>query len=131
EAIQAQWDSVVRELRKHYSLYQTFDEYPGLLATFQLVAAQRDFYKIVFGSKGSAALIRRKEAYLAAAVQHDLEQQKLQTPFAHLPPELVAKFIIGAGVRLMVWWIETPNDYSGEQMAATIYEMIHHTKPPI
>src|SRR5690242_7433215 len=34
-AIQDQWDTVVRELRQHYSLYQTFDEYPGIVATFQ------------------------------------------------------------------------------------------------
>ena len=128
-AIQDQWDTVVRELRKHYSLYQTFDEYPGIVATFQLAAAHRDFYKIVFGSAGSGALIRRKEMYLAAAIERDLEQQTLQAPFSHLPPELVAQFIIGAGVRLMVWWIETPNDYGVDQMASILYEMIHHAKP--
>jgi len=129
EAIQEQWDVVVRELRKHFSVYQVFDEYPGLIASFQLVAAQREFYKIVFGSRGSAALIRRKEAYLAAAIEHEIKHQKLQTSFSHLPPEIVAQFIIGAGVRLMVWWIETPNDYSVEQMASMIYAMLHPALP--
>jgi len=129
EAIRDEWDRVDRDLNKDYSPYQTFDEYPGLVASFQQAAAQRDLYKIMFGSSGSAALIRRMEAYLAAEVEREIKQRHILGLFSNLPPVLVAQFIIGAGVRLMVWWIETPNEYSVEKMASMLYEMIHHAKP--
>ncbi len=129
KAIQEEWDRIDRELNKGYSPYQTFDEYPGLVAVFQQADAQRSFYKIVFGSSGSAALIRRMEAYLAAEVEREIKQRQILGVFSSLPPVLVSQFVIGACVRLFVWWIETPNKYNAKQMATMLYEMLHHTKP--
>lgn len=130
EAIRDEWDKLDQELNKGYAPDQSFDEYPGLLASFQQASAQRDFYKIVFGSNGSAALIRRMEAYLAAEVEREIKERHILGLFADLPPVLVAQFIIGASVRLMVWWLETPNSYSVEQMASMLYKMVHHVNPP-
>jgi hypothetical protein len=46
------------------------------------------------------------------------------------PPEVTAQIVIGAVLNLVIWWLETPNEYSTLQMAGMLYETLHHKKPP-
>jgi hypothetical protein len=41
-----------------------------------------------------------------------------------------AQIITGAVMRLVIWWLETENDYTPEQMAGLLYWTLHHREPP-
>ena len=36
----------------------------------------------------------------------------------------------GLIIRMIVWWLETPNQYSAAQMAGMLYQVLYRKKPP-
>lgn len=106
-------------------------EYYGYVKMLQHAAANQDLYRIMLGGKGSTILTNRIQELLAADIINHLKTRshEILGDF-HLPPEVVAQVLTGAITRLMLWWIETPNSYTVEQMAGMLYEALHHRKPP-
>jgi AcrR family transcriptional regulator len=136
----AAW-SVIREgfeatdREAHRVLTESFEgrmppqpEYFGYVNMFRLAEQNRDLYRMMLGGQGSALLTARAQDYIAA----DLEREALFWPIYEgyeAPRQVVAQIVTGAIVRLITWWLETDNDYSAEQMAAMLYETLHHRKP--
>jgi hypothetical protein len=46
-------------------------------------------------------------------------------PNPQVPPEVMAQTIVGALVRLVFWWLETPNEFSAKEMADMLWQAIH------
>ena len=98
--------------------------YLGYLLTFEHAAENQDLYRLMMGSQGSALLTHRVAQVLAGQIEASIQSGEY-LPDLQQPPEVVAQVIVGALVRLVLWWLETPNDYRPDQMADMIYAIIH------
>lgn len=105
-------------------------EYLSWVMLFEYVANGRDTFAALFGSQGSARLLERYHTYLASLHERHL-RSGLYSFALDLPPEFVAQFLTGALVRLLLWWAETPNTYTAEQMAQMVYQAAYRHPPPL
>jgi len=106
-------------------------EYYGYLNIFHHVETNRNLYRVMLGGKGFSILTNRIQELLAADIIQHLQSNtaEILSDF-DLPPEVIAQILTGAITRLVLWWIETPNSYTGEQMAGMLYKALHHKEPP-
>ncbi len=106
-------------------------EYYALLNIFRHSEKNRDLYRVVFGSKGSASLTGRVQDLLAKIFLSDIRDQRASTDSQReVPDEFLAQMMTGLVTRLVTWWLETPNDYSAEEMAAMTYRSVYRLTPP-
>ncbi|MBN1317925.1 MAG: TetR family transcriptional regulator C-terminal domain-containing protein [Anaerolineales bacterium] len=86
-------------------------------------------YRVILGNKGSSLMTDRVQQYMVANMLDDISRYGIYADM-ELPPEVIAQIVVGALLGLAVWWLETPDQYSVDQMAAMLYEALHHRKPP-
>ena len=101
--------------------------YLGYRVTFETAARHRDLYKVMLGSRGSSLITHRVADYLASAIQQSIEQKGYLSDLDY-PPQLLAQYLVGALMRLVLWWLETPNEYSPTEMADMVFELIHRKR---
>jgi len=51
-------------------------------------------------------------------------------PGFNIHAEIEAQILTGMISRLFYWWLENPNNYSAEQMAAMTYKVLYRKNPP-
>ncbi len=90
--------------------------------TFRHVAQHRDLYRTLLTGTSAAAITRRVRAYLAGHVLRGL--RNLPANSLLLPAEVMANYIAGAEVGLIVWWIESESPYSADEMAAMCHRLV-------
>ena len=121
------------EQEAHHSLDQHMPqvEYYGLLNIFSHADKNRDLYRVVFGGQGSAMLTARVQDFLAKAFLVDI-QNASEPPEVNfnIPHEIEAQILTGMISRLLFWWLETPNHYTSQQMAAMTYQALYRKQPP-
>jgi len=105
-------------------------EYYGYANIFEHVAHNQDLYRVLLGKKGHAGMADRVRAYMVAETLQDMQGMGLYDDLGQ-PPEITAQIVVGSIINLAIWWLETPNGYTPRQMAAMLYEALHHRKPPI
>jgi AcrR family transcriptional regulator len=106
-------------------------EYYGLLNIFCHAEKNRDLYRVMFGGRGSAMLAARVQDLMAEAFLHDIRNAPARPNINFdLPEEIRAQLLTGVISRLLFWWLETPNSYSAEQMAAMTYKALYRKQPP-
>jgi AcrR family transcriptional regulator len=103
-------------------------EYLSWLMFFEMAAETRDFSNAVMNGKGSWFLYRQLVKYVTDLHESNLTEQRYSVDL-ELPPAIVAHFVTGALLHVVNWWLETPNDYTPEQMADMFYEMIYREPP--
>jgi AcrR family transcriptional regulator len=134
EAIWASFEGLFRQLEQ--SAHRQLDrrtpqvEYYGLLNIFQHAAAHRDLYRVMLGGQGSARLAGRAQDYLAGIFLTDIRAAPPPEQDFHLPEEFEAQYLVGVLARLLYWWLETPQDYTAEQMAGMTYMVVYRKAPP-
>jgi hypothetical protein len=104
-------------------------EYLSWVLLFEYAASRRAATAALFGSRGSAALLQRYQAYLVKLYEDNLAQG-VYSAGLDLPPVFLAQYMTGALVRLLVWWSETDTGYTPRQMADLLYEAAFRAKPP-
>jgi AcrR family transcriptional regulator len=104
-------------------------EYHGWCWGFNYLAEHRAEYLELFGSGGSAELRKRYEAYMTGVYEEGLRMQ-IYSARIDLPTEFMTQFMAGATTKLMLWWLETPNNYTPEQMAEMLYRMVYRAEVP-
>lgn len=104
-------------------------EYLSWVMLFEYVSTVREGFIALFGSQGSAHLLERYQTYLAKLHENNL-RSGLYSAALDLPPEFLAQYMTGALMRLLLWWAETPNDYTPEQMAQMVYQAAYRQPPP-
>jgi AcrR family transcriptional regulator len=104
-------------------------EYYGYLNTFRHAQQNRDLYRVMLGSQGSAAISTQALNYMAEDTLQDMDKMTIYTDF-DLPKEITVQLVVGAMFRVLIWWLETPNSYTPEDMAAMVYQGLHHHQPP-
>ncbi len=100
------------------------------LTIFSHVDANKDLMRVVIGKKGHVLLANRLYDYLVEMLIRDLEPNIHRTP-VKLPISFVANYLIGAQMRLIVWWLEQAPHYTPQQMAAMYYEMTIGVPAPV
>ena len=121
------------ELEAHNQLDRRIPqgEYYGLLNIFRHAEKNRDLYRVMFGRHGSAMLTTRAQDFMANAFLYDIRNAPPPSDVDfNLPEEIEAQILTGLISRLLFWWLETPNDYSAEQMAAMTYMSLYRKPPP-
>jgi AcrR family transcriptional regulator len=104
-------------------------EYYGYVNIFLHVAENKDTYRAILGGKGSQEVASRVRAYLVIETIQDIERFDLYADIGQ-PPELTAEIVVGMLISLVIWWLDSPAEYTPEQMGAIIYRTLHHRKPP-
>ena len=103
--------------------------YSCYVQTFEHAANNWQLFRIVLNSNGVKALTTNMEEYFAPQIEHILDITGLSHKIS-TPAELLTECITGALVRMMTWWLQTPNEYSTEQIAGIFYELVHRESPP-
>ena len=107
-------------------------EYYGFLNIFRHAEKNRDLYRVMLGSHGSAVLTGRVQDYLANVFLYDIRNAPAPPEVNfNIPEEIEAQLLTGVITRLIFWWLETPNSYSAEQMAAMTYKALYRKNPPL
>jgi len=120
-----------RDAHQRYDRRMPQVEYYGLLNIFRHAAVHRDLYRVIFGRQGSAMLSARAQDFLASAFLYDIRTAPPPPDVDfHIPEEIEAQIVTGIITRLLFWWLETPHNYSPEQVAGYTYEAVYRKKPP-
>jgi AcrR family transcriptional regulator len=104
-------------------------EYLSWIAIFRYMHHQRESFSAMFGRQGSAKLTQYYQTYLAEIHEENLRLGRYQAG-VDLPPTFLAQFMAGAMLRLLIWWIESDNTYTAEQMAEMLYQAVYREPPP-
>lgn len=129
---EAVWSMIERGLRKEDNFAQRQpnkhsqeDPLLSVLATiFRHADQHRDLYTVMLGSKGSAALTNRIQDWLAADFVKEIERFSLAPNHKSVPLNMAAQIITGSLTRLIIWWLNTENEYSADQMAALLFQSL-------
>lgn len=105
-------------------------EYLVWLRKFQYAAEHRELFMVMLGGKGASWMTERIIEYLVAAMVQHMEEGSC-FPHVKTPPKIYAEVVTGGLVRLIQWWLQTPNDYTPKQMADQFFEIIFHQPPPV
>ncbi len=106
-------------------------EYYYYLNIFHHAERNQALYRVMLGSQGSSTIKARVQSYFVSEFERDISMlpKQLFSGFG-IPKDVLAQVVMGAVMQVMLWWLETPNPYSPEQMAGLLYEALHHKKPP-
>ncbi|MEZ4671957.1 MAG: TetR/AcrR family transcriptional regulator [Anaerolineae bacterium] len=104
-------------------------EYAVWLRMFEYASVHRDLFTTLLAGSGSARLTERIQQYFADRMERLIQDGQCLPQFK-LPPRFVAEFTSGALIRMFIWWLNNPNDYTPQQMAAQYFEMVFHFPPP-
>jgi AcrR family transcriptional regulator len=120
-----------REAHKQLDHHMPQVEYYGFLNIYHRAETNRDLSRLMFGGKGSAELTIRAQDFLVKIFLYDIDNapKPTETNF-NLPAEFKAQILAGVISRLLFWWLETPNNYSAEQMATMTYMALYRKNPP-
>ncbi|MEE4194656.1 MAG: TetR/AcrR family transcriptional regulator [Anaerolineae bacterium] len=129
---EAIWSLIEREIHEEKVLVHHFaTEQPGVVTLqaafaniFRHADQHRDLYTVMLGSKGSSALTNRVQDWLADDFYQEIEHFSLTQNHKSVPLNIVAQIITGALTRLIMWWLNTDNPYSADQMAALFYQSL-------
>jgi AcrR family transcriptional regulator len=120
-----------REAHKHLDRRIPQVEYYGLLNIFRHAEKNRDLYRVMFGGQGSAMLTARVQDFLPKVFLYDIRNAPEPPDINfNIPEEIEAQMLTGVISRLLFWWLETPNNYTAEQMAAMTYKALYRKQPP-
>lgn len=104
-------------------------EYLSWVFIFEYVASVREGFIAMMGSQGSAKILQRYQDYLAALHESNLRSGQYSANL-DLPPDFLAQYMTGALMRLLLWWAETPNTYTPQDMAKMVYQAAYRQPPP-
>ena len=84
---------------------------------------------MLVSSRGSQEAANRAKQYMVEETILDIKNYGVYKDIGQ-PPDITAQIVVGLLFSLIFWWIETPNDYSLEDMAEIMYRTLHHKDPP-
>ncbi|XGV96584.1 MAG: TetR/AcrR family transcriptional regulator [Leptolyngbya sp. BL-A-14] len=85
---------------------------------FQHFADHHRLYRVLLTEKGAAMVFPRLLEILTQLAEQDVILKDVVQPKTGIPTGLVAHYVAGAVLGLVVWWLNNDQPYSPEQMAA-------------
>jgi AcrR family transcriptional regulator len=104
-------------------------EFMSWVFIFDYADKARESFKDIFGRQGSTVLLQRYQDHLAELHESNM-RAGLYTAKLDVPLDFLAQFITGALMRLLIWWVETPNTYTALDMARMLYQTVYRQPPP-
>jgi AcrR family transcriptional regulator len=84
------------------------------------MAKQREVFKAAIGRRSGHGVVRRFKEMVFQLVESDLKRRRY--PAAKKP--WIAKFLAGAIVETMVWWVDTPNPPPIKEMVSELEQLV-------
>ena len=118
-------DSHEREIDLGNQPMQSQDLPPlGLVKLLRHIQSNADFYRVMLGKQGDPAFCAQTfRNYIEQGYRRILSSQASQSDPSRPPIDLTVSYILGAGVSAIVWWLETDQASSPEQMAVWLYQL--------
>ena len=85
---------------------------------FQHFADHHRLYRVLLTEKGAVMVFTRLLKILSQVAEQDVILKDVDQPQTGIPTHLVAHYVTGALLGLVVWWLNNDRPYSVEQMAA-------------
>jgi AcrR family transcriptional regulator len=93
-------------------------------ADFDHLAENAEFYKVMFGRRGSPAFMVDIRQFLAhMSVGLAIRDMQKRGQELRLPPDLIANFMAGAELGVMAWWLENGQQYSPKEMSRMVFQL--------
>ena len=89
---------------------------------FRHIAANANLYRVILSGQGGARIARNIREYLAGHVLGALKS--LPAKQRALPADVLANYMAGAELGLVMWWLENGQPYPPERMAAMTQQLI-------
>jgi AcrR family transcriptional regulator len=96
--------------------------YEAYLLTFQHVEQNHVLYKALLNSQSGTQVIRHIHDYLAEMILKGISRSP--TFPATVPDEVLAHYIAGTELAMVMWWIEHDRPYPVDQMARMVYTLM-------
>lgn len=126
---EAVWSLIEHGLRETDLLaHMAFEQDPASVTfetaiqnMFHYVDQNKILFQIMLGSKGNATVIQRVQDWLANDLIQEANTLKRDQIIAGVSIEIAAQLITGAITRMAIWWLENPNPYTADEMAAMTF----------
>jgi len=104
-------------------------DYLSFVSFFQYIGQTGSLLRAVAAGRAGALLTEYIARYTADRASQRLLEEDPFVAF-DIPADVAAQFMSGALMRLVRWWIETPNNYTAEQMGAMFYKLLYRKDAP-
>lgn len=120
-------DRLHEEIDPHKSSAEINREkhYKSMERAFAYCAEHPDLMQAILGKDASYKLNAMARDYIATTMERELLAECPFRPDAPVPPEIVAHSIAGMMFQLLSWWVQHPNRYSPQEMAAMSTSMLY------
>jgi AcrR family transcriptional regulator len=97
---------------------------PGLVKLLRHIQSNADFYRVMLGRQGDPAFCAQTfRNYIEQGFRRILSSHASLSDPIHPPIDLTVSYLLSAGVGAIVWWLESPQPCSPEQMAIWLYQL--------
>ena len=97
---------------------------PGLVKLLQHIQSNADFYRVMLGKQGDPAFCAEAfRNYIEQGYRRILSGQASQSDPSRPPIDLTVSYILHAGMGAIVWWLESAQPCTPEQMAVWLYQL--------
>jgi hypothetical protein len=86
--------------------------------------ANADFYRVMLGKQGDPTFCAQSfRGYIEQGYRRILSTQAPQSDPSRPPIDLTVSYLLTAGMGAIVWWLESDQTTSPEQMAIWLYRL--------
>lgn len=96
----------------------------GFINMFHHIDKNRELFRIMLGSRGHNVITLKVQDWLAKDLEKEMVTNFAPKPTNGVPLSITSQIVTGAVTRLAIWWLETPNPYSAEEMAEMCYQSL-------
>lgn len=99
---------------------------PRILSTARIFQhAQEEFqlHKAIFGGRGVDVMIKEIQVHLCSHIEEQIDQMLPDGKSPPVEPSVIANYLAGALLTLLVWWLENNMPYPPERMDALFQEL--------
>ena len=90
---------------------------------FEYVQLHRPLMSAILGEKGHIKLIQRVNDLMSHMLEADLRSGRVSRT-TDLPLEFESQFYTGAVIQIIVWWLGQDKQYTPEELANMVYQII-------
>jgi AcrR family transcriptional regulator len=97
---------------------------PGMVKVLRHIQTNADFYRVMLGKQGDPAYCAQIfRDYIEQGFRRIISNQGSNLDPSRPPISLTVSYILSAGIGAIVWWLESSEQYTPEQMATWLYHL--------
>ena len=96
----------------------------GVAKLLRHIQVNADFYRVMLGKQGDPTFCAQSfRDYIEQGYREMLSRQDDQFDSRRPPVDLTVNYLLNAGIGAIVWWLESDQPCSPEQMAVWLYQL--------